>query len=268
MNIHAATDIEVLVSRYRRHVDWWNEFWAWANENQLAATVVGGVLVVLGLKALSYLPRIGSPLATAFTFIGFILGIVFGWLWTWHPVSARRHERDLEAMVARMSAVNIDNLKRHEANKQTLDEAVKVYAKQLMKLESQSLRPTDTQTPATPMNPPPPLPIPRWSIYAAGEEGDGNDFVLKNLMPRSVAKEVHLEGDLDFALLDAGHWESLTGIAAGEFRGELNARGWALGVRFTVEWYNEKNEHRTASVSLQGHPEDIPAYEEMSGEPL
>lgn len=246
----------------------WNEFWAWANENQLAATVVGGVLVVLGLKVLSYLPRIGSPLATAFSFIGFVLGILFGWLWAWRPVSARRHEHDLDAIVARMSAVNTDNLKRHEANKRTLDEAVKVYAKQLIKLEPHSLRPADAQTPATPMNQAPPLPIPRWSIHAADEEGDGYDFVLKNLMPRSVAKEVHLEGNLDFTLLDAGHWESLSGIAEGEFRGAISARGWALGMRFTVEWYNEKNEHMTASVSLRGHPADIPAYEEMSGEPF
>lgn len=100
-----------------------------------------------------------------------------------------------------------------------------------------------------------PLPDPRWRVYP-DEAGDDYDWILRNAVPRSVAKEVRLESKSGMEILDAGHWSDLSGGskgATGSFRGEMDDDGATFGVHFTLVWYDENNSRRTGAVSWPGH---------------
>ena len=104
--------------------------------------------------------------------------------------------------------------------------------------------------------PPPaviPLPRPRWSVAEADKPGDGRNYILRNSVPRSVAKEVHLDSDSDFEIEDAGHWEELSGESIGSFRGSLLPSGWMNGVVFTISWYDETAVEYNATYLLPSH---------------
>lgn len=74
-------------------VQWWTDFWTWVNENQLAATVIGTLVAAATLAVLTRLPKIGPGVRRAFKWAGERTVRVVGWLWSWRPVSARRHGR-------------------------------------------------------------------------------------------------------------------------------------------------------------------------------
>ena len=97
-----------------------------------------------------------------------------------------------------------------------------------------------------------PRPDPRWRVYAEDGSADGTDFTITNSVPRSVAREVRIEPDDDMEILDAGHWEDLSGSARGSFRAAVTDQGWEYGVRTRVAWYDEKNTSRVAIVRLTG----------------
>lgn len=66
------------------------------------------------------------------------------------------------------------------------------------------------------------MPESGWMV--APENTDEDDvYVLRNSVPRSVAREVRLDADPDFKIVDAGHWQDLsgteTGGASGTFMG-------------------------------------------------
>jgi hypothetical protein len=97
-----------------------------------------------------------------------------------------------------------------------------------------------------------PRPAPRWRIYADEDEPDGLDFLIANTVPRSVAREVRIEPDEDMEVLDAGHWEDLSGSAIGNFRAEVTPNGIDYGVNITITWYDDQNQQRTTAVRVPG----------------
>jgi len=99
-----------------------------------------------------------------------------------------------------------------------------------------------------------PLPEPRWNIYA-DNTGDDQDWILRNAVPRSIAREVRIESDGDLHIIDAGHWPDLSGGdsgAMGSFQGTLTRRGSESGVVFNLTWYDEQGVRKGANVTLPG----------------
>lgn len=155
------------------------------------------------------------------------------WLWSWRPVSARRFNR----MVMEQEA----------ASKRAID----TFTSQVARLQatwSKALPTAPSRTTQSPLEgdwpKPLPLPSPRWTIKQNSFDKTELDFILQNHVPRSVAKEVRVEaegdfnGDIDATILDAGHFEDLSGEASGEFRVGLSPRARVNGTSFEISWYN------------------------------
>lgn len=113
-----------------------------------------------------------------------------------------------------------------------------------------------------------PLPQPRWSIYLdQGDSSDGMDYVIRNTVPRSVAREVRLEAEVDcFEFFDAAHWENMSGVSMEEFRGSTKPEmNWARerGFDLFIEWYDEKQKARSTTISIpatEPAPEPTPNF--------
>lgn len=234
--------------RYLHAVQWWTDFWTWVNENQFAATVIGGLIVVAIVGVFSRLPKIGPHVRT-----------FLKWLWSWHPISARKHYRDIalvheatlaeaaaEARVIAEKAIDV-SAELEKAKK----ELSRIIVENKIKIDTEAnvrdkVRGSVT-APATPPNLP--APDPRWRIYLP----DGEEFVhvLENTVERSVAKEVRLESDA-FEFLDGAHWEDLSGKSKGDFSGrsKQSQPDWQTTTQFIVTWFNENNVKNSEVVYL------------------
>ncbi|MWB98317.1 hypothetical protein [Agromyces seonyuensis] len=258
-------------------MDAWHGFWTWANENQLAATVVGGLILLALGWALSHLPKVGPYIRRALT-----------WLWAWHPVSARRHTRELDRLrkslkfgdsevqgAAKKSALEGDARLRialdadFKAIKQRLDRQEKNHeavAALVVSLESEIKRGPGASAVAEPLAPTsPPLPRPRWDIeWLAHDDGTPNSFFdITNHVPRSVANEVRIEGTSRVRVRDAGHWASLSGKVSEQFVAQVAEEGEYLGVRFSVEWYDEDGAKQREEVTAPPWEDDPDAEQRV-----
>lgn len=158
-------------------------------------------------------------------------------------IAANNAAKDLiakaEGLAAEATRQNVD------LNEENADLALKIFERtQLINALQASARGGESNAL--------PRPDPRWRVYAEEDSADGSDFILMNSVPRSVAREVRIEADDDMEILDAGHWEDLSGDIIGSFRGTVTSRGWDYGVRIHIMWFDEKNERRSASVHLPG----------------
>ncbi|MCJ1703702.1 MULTISPECIES: hypothetical protein [unclassified Rathayibacter] len=88
-----------------------------------------------------------------------------------------------------------------------------------------------------------PLPRPRWTI---SEDWTGT-FKIRNMVARSVAREVHVTGDSDFIHEDGAHFVDLSGESDGYFSGSLTAGGIEGGIHFELTWFDEKGRPQQGS---------------------
>lgn len=147
-----------------------------------------------------------------------------------------------EALERALSEGAKDSLARHEAELELADKD-RMIASLQDSLRKASI--SDSRSPKLP------LPRPRWSVYPdARDDADFNSYMLKNAVPRSVAQEVRIEGDSDFKITSAGHWEDLSGQRVGEFRGTITFGGTQHGVQFRVQWYDEHGVLNTEHVFM------------------
>lgn len=105
---------------------------------------------------------------------------------------------------------------------------------------------------------PVPRPAPRWMV--APENTDEEDvYVLRNSVPRSVAREVRLDADPEFKIVDAGHWQDLSGTdtdgASGRFMGVFTPQGETFGVNLYIKWYDENGSQQAENLFLRGPDE-------------
>ncbi|WP_404311200.1 hypothetical protein LG314_07615 [Agrococcus terreus] len=81
-------------------------------------------------------------------------------------------------------------------------------------------------------------------------------WAFRNLVPRSIAREVRIESDDDLTITDAGHWSELspsgTSPAEGTFTGRLTEQGRHEGVNFTITWFDEVGNRREAATWVEG----------------
>ncbi|GAA3882616.1 hypothetical protein GCM10022381_26100 [Leifsonia kafniensis] len=154
-------------------------------------------------------------------------------------------------MTADMEQVAKTAARAHEESERILAASIKDYSKILADAKQQQNSP---ENPLSGWEPDPifspivPLPEPRWSVRMVHETTER--FELVNAVPRSVAKEVRIEGDQDIRILDAGHWNDLSGEAVGPFRGSLAEKAYRMGAYFTVTWFDENNQPKEKSVNL------------------
>lgn len=169
------------------------------------------------------------------------------WIWSRRPVSYRRHCRELaehrDAMLAEASDLStaisknematdkisewahqaIENvrlsipdvtqelLKQIQENRAAIEQ-LHADGNHLGERKSQGLA-VDVEAnkiaASASLRPAPPLPRPRWH---AGPDNVLNvdQYVIQNMVPRSVAREVRVEAVEDMEIIDAGHWEDLS----------------------------------------------------------
>lgn len=80
-----------------------------------------------------------------------------------------------------------------------------------------------------------PRPRPRWAVEVVNA-GEG-EWVLRNLVARSVAREVRLDIQSGFRFESGAHWEDLSGENAGELYGEYVSSDRVIAAY--VQWYDE-----------------------------
>lgn len=222
------------------------------------------------------------------------------WLWSWRPVSYRRHRRELtqqnEAMLAEVGSVagavseneastdkvakwaydaiekvrlsipdvTLELLKQMQESKKSIEE-LRTSVDQLEKPKRGEVTvdcEASKRAAAASLQPAPPLPRPRWHA-SPDNVPDLDQYVIQNMVPRSVAREVRVEAVEAMDIIDAGHWEDLstngpTG-GTGTFIGVVNQRGRMNHVEIVISWYDEKGEKD--SVRKMIFPKEVPGPE-------
>jgi hypothetical protein len=219
--------------RYRSVVD---DLMTWASTNPLGATIVGGLAVLVIWSLIGWLAK--SRKTPARWLVKF-----FKWLWSWRPVSVRRHQRDLgvatEATLAVTSAHAKVVAEKAVHDSKELEKAIKDLAQ--IKVENAKAAAVSEWNSADWSPKKPPLPKPRWFIeWIADEEDSGNRvFQIKNIVPRSVALEVRVEGRTRTTIQDKGQWPDLTGPSEDTFVAWVFNGGEHKGVEFHLSWHDE-----------------------------
>lgn len=210
------------------------------------------------------------------------------WLWSWRPVSARRHARELalarEAADAGENAVRDlavradaaiaqvrDSLQRvtltiatqMNENKSAVEELRKDLDRAAAKESAAQPEPTQPRVI--------PSPAPRWRLVAPSERIDQNaddgKYLLQNLIPGSVAKNVRVENDgvgyFDFE--DGAFWLDMSGVKSNGFGGTITRADHAGNIRLRLSYYDSlvKERHVYFSVNRDGRIRQL-SDEELS----
>ncbi len=244
----------------------------WVQSN-LGAAIVGGLVVAIvfsvGSRAISDIPLSTLGLVAC---VAVVVGLIvfsianrgwrnrtWGWLFGLRLTTRFRRARDRESASIDGYADGTESMVpavRQLQKQVDLAEAERDSSKQAAE-DAIATRDQIVWAPTTAQATQPPLPRPRWRVLRAfGSDADDFDFKLMNAVPRSVAKEVRLESDQDLVILDAGHWEDLSGPTNGSFRGRINDRGRQAGVQFTVTWWDEHGVQDTTTIYLAGQPDN------------
>ncbi len=200
------------------------------------------------------------------------LGKMLGWMWSWHPVSARRHQAELIELERRV----LDDLdkvvegltRKHIERARSVDRDIALLGKiqidrgaEIREAVAAELKRSAAAAPkAAPELPPP---DPRWTITQP-DEGDREHFRITNHVLRSVAKEVRVDGEADedgyteIDILDAAHFEDLSGSRSGDFRARFSGQARQNGASFQVSWYDENGARIVESLFLRGWEERAP----------
>ena len=181
------------------------------------------------------------------------------WLWSFRPVSYRRHARELASQAAATKLVADWSFEAVEGVRLSIPDVVAALQTQISeqkdKIEElgeeldrlapkRGLKIDEAANEAAargslgPMPANIPAPRPRWRIYLP--DGEESAFVLANTVDRSTAKEVRLEsGEFDF--WDGAHWEDVSGVQAVTFKGRAtdSEKPWESSAQFIVNWFND-----------------------------
>jgi hypothetical protein len=213
----------------------WSDLWVWAEKSQLGTSVVGGLIVALFVAVTAAI--LSALRTTWWTKIRGNLVRTVRWLFSVRVVTAAGLKETYERGLAEGSRA----LRRHTE----LDRADSAVADtKLASTSGDSVSPQITFHAI-------PSPLPRWSMWSANPQGDHREFVLRNTVARSHAREVRLESSTGrFKFLDGAHWESLMGGHQAEFRGEMDDWGWEHGLTFEIRWYDELGISHEVSVAM------------------
>jgi hypothetical protein len=208
------------------------------------------------------------------------IGLGLRWLWSWHPVSARHSEalREMDRLRILVelptiirTVISEDKASAEETRKMMQPLVDQMVRKQLQanKAVADTVQAGAAAVLAEPVIP---LPDPRWTI----ERESFNTWLLTNQVPRSVAKEVRVEGTdqngeyAGITILNAAHFEDLSGRAWGRFDAKFDQDARWNGATFLVSWYDETSVNRWERVFVPGWEKrpDLDTWRNSPGLPL
>lgn len=241
----------------------WIEFWTWVNENQLAATVIGGLVVAALIALFARLPRVGPLVRKALR-----------WIWSWHPVSARRYEQGLR-WEEQSHFITLDVAKRDAAEQiaPTLlavedlhREVEQLKAVRGPKIDIEANRRAAMAGVKSSVQPTPlPAPEPRWKFLGTSTSDDVLNevyrFKVVNLMPGSVVLNARMDNNPNtygsFSFDDAAFWPDLSGEAEGEFTGEVVGTDESGHVTLVLSWFDENHAQQTKNWLIKPRPRPV-----------
>ncbi|WP_144882526.1 hypothetical protein [Microbacterium paraoxydans] len=238
-------------------MNWWTDFWTWVNDNQLAATIIGGLILAALLWGFSRLPKVGPHVRSGIK-----------WLWSWRPVSSRRYESGL-LRLHDVVTTEVEASAKVVAEKAITDsEELEKAKKELVRLmvehrNTKDADATDDENPwgdlvAAPL----PGPEPRWKLLSLdGTEGRARRYAIANLVPESVALNVRMDNSSTgwFSFDDAAFWPDLSGESRGEFKGEVTSTDNFNNARLKLTWFDENRVRQTMFFVIRGpKPEPDP----------
>lgn len=232
-------------------MNWWTDFWTWVNDNQLAATVIGGLILAALFWGFARLPKVGPHVRYGLK-----------WLWSWRPVTARRHKRELLNVYTILTA-EVEGTAKVVAERAIADSAdLEQAKKELARLMVEHRTANDDDSPWDKGVPTKlPAPEPRWKFYAVSDDdSEVRRYAIVNLVPGSVALNVRMDNSNyggRFSFDDAAFWPDLSGEARGEFSGQITSTDENNRVRLRLAWLDENRATQTANFSIRGpEPED------------
>lgn len=236
-------------------VDWWTDFWTWVNNNQLAATIIGGLILAALLWGFARLPKIGPHVRVGLK-----------WLWSWRAVSVRRHRRDIANLYEVVSA-DVEGAAKAAAAKAIADSAeLEKLKKKLVDVmvENRIASGGEGQEAGSLISVAPtklPGPAPRWKLMALKSDSAGSQrYAIVNLIPGSVAMNVRMDnansGWISFD--DAAFWPDLSGESRGEFGGRVTSVNEQNKADLMLTWFDEDRVKQSMYFAVRAAPKADP----------
>jgi hypothetical protein len=221
------------------------------------------------------------------------------WTWSWRPVSARRHARELQATTKGLGDLatkadlaigqvrtSLEKVTLSLATKQNeSQERVDVIMNGVEDLDKQykalrgaldaSRKPSSTIDAAADVRADVMTvelaPAPRWRLVDPRNRTDQNQddgkFIIQNLVKNSVARNVRLDNDGvgHFEFEDGAFWPDFSGIQTWSFGGEIVDSDSQGDVRLQLSWLDESNRQFSQLYWLNRDGTFRPIYPDSNG---
>ncbi|MEV7607904.1 hypothetical protein AB0N61_00315 [Microbacterium sp. NPDC089320] len=236
-------------------MDWWTDFWTWVNSNQLAATIIGGLILAALLWGFARLPKIGPHVRVGLK-----------WLWSWRPISVRRHRRDIANLYEVVSA-DVEGAAKAAASKAIADSAeleklkkklVDVMVENRIASEGEGQQAGSLISVASTKLP---GPEPRWKLVTLKSDApNAQRYAILNLVPGSVAMNVRMDNSDSgwFSFDDAAFWPDLSGESRGEFGGVVTSTDERNKAQLVLTWFDENREKKSMYFAVRAAPKPDP----------
>lgn len=239
------------MSRYRRGMEWWTDFWTWVNENQLAATVVGGLILALFATLPKIRPHVRSalkwPLTVRFTTAQKIRQVVA-------EISSKDQTiSDLKSQVesARAEGVRLGEERRSQAETKFAEERLKheraLEASRLEGIEEgrkEAFAEIEVERTR-------PSKKPVWRVDPVQSDVT---YQLANTQADAIAKDVSIEAHhQEFAFTGGTQWSGILGSTQ-TFDGHRLKIGRQLGVKFVIRYRDERGDWHEAYATIDREP--------------
>lgn len=221
-------------------MDWWDALWKWANESQLGATVVGGLIVaaVVGVisLAIAVVPKWREPVLSA---------IRHGWSVV---ISIR---------LTTTRRIEADKAQAHEQGVNDLFKAIAPSGEDITSLKDLLLSPNVAPSlvgPVTPSAPSPTLPprgpsLARWSA----RHRNGRYWSLTNVVPGSVAEDVRINcSPRELEFVDMPNVSSMPGGSTKTFQCDVTESGMEEGVTWVITWDDHNGVPHSETIRVMG----------------
>lgn len=214
----------------------WDDFWTWAENSQLGANVVGGLMVALIVALL-----------------GLVASIVKK---SWRDKIWGGLSR-LWKRVKKIRITTTDHIEREY--ERGVDDGWAGYEHELREEAAGRGQGLSLDIGIKPPQSEPPRAKPRWSLYA--NPSDPREYTLMNASTEVGAKDVELSAPVEaFSFLTDARWGDVMPEEILSFRGKSHGKTYDEGALFEVAWTDERGERQEQGVFLDGRPQQARIY--------